>query len=71
MSAATVRTALDVPVRRAKGLLDTHLLLWAGLPPVHRYPSHRLLVAQAITEGIPLGTHDAALDRSPGPIQVA
>jgi PIN domain nuclease of toxin-antitoxin system len=42
----------------------------AALPPVHRDPFDRLLVAQAIVEGIPLVTHDDVLGRYPGPIQV-
>ena len=42
----------------------------AGLPPVHKDPFDRLLVAQAMTEGFILLTTDAILARYPGPIRV-
>ncbi len=35
----------------------------SGLPPHHRDPFDRLLVAQAIAEDIPLITHDRQLER--------
>jgi PIN domain nuclease of toxin-antitoxin system len=42
----------------------------AGLPPVHRDPFDRILVAQAMVEGFTLLTTDAILARYPGPIRV-
>ncbi|WP_454041744.1 type II toxin-antitoxin system VapC family toxin [Cellulosimicrobium sp. Marseille-Q8652] len=47
-----------------------HAAAVAALPPVHRDPFDRLLVAQAVSEGVQLVTHDAALGRYPGPIRV-
>lgn len=39
----------------------THALAFHGLPPLHRDPFDRMLVAQAISEPLHLLTHDAAL----------
>lgn len=39
------------------------------LPPIHRDPFDRLLVAQAHVEGVTLLTTDAVVARYPGPIQ--
>jgi len=40
-----------------------HALRVASLPPIHRDPFDRLLVAQAQVEGIPLVTGDPAITR--------
>ena len=40
-----------------------HCLRTADLPVMHRDPFDRLLVAQALAEGIPLVTDDAAITR--------
>ena len=40
-----------------------HVLRVAGLPPIHRDPFDRLLVAQAQAEGIPIVTSDPAISR--------
>ncbi|MBI4470039.1 MAG: type II toxin-antitoxin system VapC family toxin [Acidobacteria bacterium] len=40
-----------------------------GLPLLHKDPFDRLLLAQAITEGIVLLTGDARLARYPGPVR--
>ena len=40
------------------------------LPPIHRDPFDRILVAQARAEGITLLTADEVVGRYPGPIQV-
>ncbi len=40
------------------------------LPPIHRDPFDRMLVAQAQTEGITLLSSDKVLGRYPGPIVV-
>ena len=53
----------DLPVTSA------HAAQVAGLPPIHKDPFDRLLVAQAIVEGITLLTADATILRYPGPIQ--
>jgi len=40
-----------------------------GLPPLHKDPFDRLLLAQALCEGITLITSDAQLSQYPGPIR--
>ena len=40
------------------------------LPPIHKDPFDRILVAQAQIEGLTLLTADAVVGRYPGPIQV-
>lgn len=42
----------------------------ADLPPIHKDPFDRLLLAQAISEGIILLTADARLARYPGPVRL-
>lgn len=39
------------------------------LPPLHKDPFDRLLLAQAVTEGLTLLTSDAQLSRYPGPVR--
>jgi PIN domain nuclease of toxin-antitoxin system len=46
-----------------------HALAVGDLPPIHRDPFDRLLVAQAIVEGVMLLTSDATVARYPGPIR--
>lgn len=63
-----------------RGLLDTgwqevpvtsaHALAVGRLPPLHRDPFDRVLVAQATPEGVLLLTADAAVARYPGPVQL-
>ena len=62
-----------------RGLLDNgytelsirseHVVGIIGLPPIHKDPFDRLLVAQATVEGVTLLTVDPAVARYPGPIQ--
>lgn len=62
-----------------RGLLDNgyielpitsqHAASIDGLPPLHKDPFDRLLVAQALTEGITLLTGDAQLAKYPGPVR--
>ena len=40
------------------------------LPPIHKDPFDRILIAQAQIEGLKLLTADAVVGRYPGPIQV-
>lgn len=47
-----------------------HAVAVTALPWVHQDPFDRLLVAQAIVEGIELLTLDATLARYPGPIRL-
>ncbi|MBB3192508.1 type II toxin-antitoxin system VapC family toxin [Halomonas cerina] len=46
-----------------------HALAVHHLPPIHRDPFDRMLIAQAESEGILLLTADATVARYPGPIQ--
>ena len=46
-----------------------HAFTAGGLPPIHKDPFDRMLVAQATVEGITLLTADATIARYPGPIQ--
>ena len=62
-----------------RGLLDNgylelpvtsqHAVNIDSLPPLHKDPFDRLLMAQALTEGITLLTGDAQLARYPGPVR--
>lgn len=53
----------ELPVRSA------HAIAVAGLPALHRDPFDRLLLAQAMVEGITLLTADAQLAGYPGPVR--
>jgi PIN domain nuclease of toxin-antitoxin system len=46
-----------------------HAVAVLALPKLHRDPFDRLLIAQAVVEGITLLTSDAAVARYPGPIR--
>ncbi len=48
-----------------------HVLAVADLPPIHRDPFDRLLLAQAIVEGATLITADRLLASYPGPVEFA
>ncbi len=62
-----------------RGLLDNgytelpitseHAVNVDNLPPLHKDPFDRLLIAQALTEGITLLTGDAQLARYSGPVR--
>ena len=62
-----------------RGLLDNgytelpinsrHAVNIDGLPPLHKDPFDRLLLAQALSEGITLLTGDAQLAQYPGPVR--
>jgi PIN domain nuclease of toxin-antitoxin system len=48
---------------------SAHAVAVDGLPPIHKDPFDRILVAQAWTEGITLLTADPLVAQYPGPIQ--
>jgi len=50
-------------------LTGAHALAALTLPPAHKDPIDRILVAQALIENITLLTTDARLAQYPGPIQ--
>ena len=51
-------------------ITSAHTLGVAHLPPIHKDPFDRLLVAQAELEGFLLLTSDAVVAEYPGPIQL-
>jgi PIN domain nuclease of toxin-antitoxin system len=55
----------DLPITSA------HAAMVAGLPGIHKDPFDRLLIAQAINEGITLLTSDPLVAVYPGPIRMA
>ena len=67
------------PVLLRRGLLDNgyaelpitseHAARLASLPPLHKDPFDRMLVAQAITSGLELLTTDGIVAQYPGPIR--
>jgi PIN domain nuclease of toxin-antitoxin system len=48
-----------------------HALVLDRLPPIHRDPFDRMLIAQAVVEGVTLLTADAVVASYPGPIRRA
>ncbi len=46
-----------------------HAVEVASLPPIHKDPFDRILIAQAMVEGITLLTADAVIAQYPGPIR--
>ena len=50
-------------------ILSAHVVGVESLPPIHKDPFDRLLVAQATVEGITLLTVDTTVARYPGPIR--
>lgn len=50
-------------------ITSAHVLAVEQLPAIHRDPFDRLLIAQAISEGVTLLTHDHTVARYTGPIQ--
>ena len=51
-------------------VLGDHAVAIAGLPPIHKDPFDRLLIAQSSVEGILFLTADRMIARYPGPIQL-
>lgn len=72
---------LDVPESLADAVVDegfeplpvafTHAELAGGLPAHHRDPFDRMLVAQAVTEGLTIVTHDPVFARYGVPVLTA
>lgn len=48
-----------------------HVVAVDSLPPIHKDPFDRLLVAQATVEGLTLLTSDSRIAQYPGPIRLA
>ena len=50
-------------------IVSDHVVATESLPPLHRDPFDRILVAQATVEGITLLTIDSLVSQYPGPIR--
>jgi len=51
-------------------ILSDHVVAIDSLPPIHKDPFDRLLVAQATVEGITLLTSDPVVAQYPGPVRI-
>ena len=51
-------------------ILSDHVVAIESLPPIHKDPFDRLLVAQATVEGITLLTTDSIVAQYPGPVRM-
>jgi PIN domain nuclease of toxin-antitoxin system len=51
-------------------IISDHVVAIDSLPPIHKDPFDRILVAQATVEGITLLTIDALVSQYPGPIRM-
>jgi PIN domain nuclease of toxin-antitoxin system len=51
-------------------ILSDHVVAIESLPPIHKDPFDRLLVAQATVEGITLLTADSIVAEYPGPVRM-
>lgn len=51
-------------------MTGAHAVALGGLPSIYRDPFDRMLVAQAIVEGLTLVTSDPAVAKYPGPIRL-
>lgn len=50
-------------------IISEHAVAIEGLPPIHKDPFDRMLLAQATVEGITLLTADVLLAQYPGPVR--
>jgi PIN domain nuclease of toxin-antitoxin system len=55
---------------RELAITSEHAVAIDSLPPIHRDPFDRILLAQAHTEGITLLTSDKMVAQYPGPVRV-
>jgi PIN domain nuclease of toxin-antitoxin system len=51
-------------------MTGAHAAALTGLPPFHKDPFDRMLIAQAMIEGMTLVTSDPAVAKYPGPIRL-
>jgi PIN domain nuclease of toxin-antitoxin system len=57
------RSFVEMPIT------SVHAVAVAALPTIHKDPFDRILLAQAVAEGLVLLTSDALLARYPGPVR--
>ena len=50
-------------------IISHHVVATESLPPIHKDPFDRILVAQATVEGVTLVTVDSLVSQYPGPIR--
>jgi PIN domain nuclease of toxin-antitoxin system len=67
--AATFRRALVANGYIELPITSEHAIAVSALPPLHKDPFDRILIAQATVEGITLITSDRQLAKYPGPIR--
>jgi PIN domain nuclease of toxin-antitoxin system len=60
---ASARTHTELPI------ISDHVVATEGLPPIHKDPFDRVIVAQATVEGVTLLTIDSLVSQYPGPIK--
>jgi PIN domain nuclease of toxin-antitoxin system len=51
-------------------IISDHVVATESLPPIHKDPFDRVLVAQATVEGVTLLTIDSWVSQYPGPIRI-
>ncbi|WP_158752077.1 type II toxin-antitoxin system VapC family toxin [Acidobacterium sp. S8] len=56
---------------REMAIFSEHVVAIDSLPPIHKDPFDRLLIAQATVEGITLLTNDSMVTKYPGPVRLA
>jgi PIN domain nuclease of toxin-antitoxin system len=71
MDARVLRHGLLETGYEELSILSQHVIAVDALPPIHKDPFDRLLVAQAIVEGVELLTADATVAQYPGPVRLA
>jgi len=71
VDAALLRRELRINSYEELPIGADHVLAVANLPPLHKDPFDRLLIAQATVEGMTLITTDPLVAAYPGPIQAA
>lgn len=70
VDAGALRRGLEDNGYEPLAITPAHACAVATLPPLHRDPFDRMLVAQALVEGLPLLTADTALGGYPGMVRV-
>lgn len=50
-------------------VVSAHVVIIESVPPIHKDPFDRLLIAQAAVEGITLLTTDSVVAKYPGPVR--
>ncbi len=69
VDAALLRRELRINGYEELPIASDHVLAVANLPPLHKDPFDRLLIAQATVEGMTLITTDPLVAGYPGPIR--